>query len=150
LDASSKEASVKIMIAVDGSESAGRAVSWVAEHAGALGAEVVAVHAVDQPAYLMSAFNYYPVAPITDEGRDAIAEVAEREWCAPLTKREVPVRVVLRDGAPATVLLELANEERPDLVVTGQRGLGGFAELLLGSTSHQLAHHLDRPLLIVP
>jgi nucleotide-binding universal stress UspA family protein len=141
---------MKIMVAIDGSESVERAVAWIAEHAEGLGAEVVAVHAVDQPASLMSAFNYYPVAPITDEGRQAMAEVAEREWCAALTKREVPVRVVLRDGAPASVILELAKVERPDLVVTGQRGLGGFAELLLGSTSHQLAHHLDRPLLIVP
>jgi nucleotide-binding universal stress UspA family protein len=141
---------MKIIVAIDGSESAGRAVAWVADHASALEAEVVAVHAVDQPPYLMSAFSYYPVAPITDEGRHAIAELAEREWCAALTKREVPLRVVLRDGTPATVILEIAQEERPDLVVTGQRGLGGFAELLLGSTSHQLAHHLDRPLLIVP
>ena len=37
-----------------------------------------------------------------------------------------------------------------DLVVTGKRGRGGFAELLLGSTSHVLSHHLDRPLVIVP
>ena len=31
-----------------------------------------------------------------------------------------------------------------------RRGRGGFAELLLGSTSHQLTHHVDRPLVIVP
>lgn len=31
-----------------------------------------------------------------------------------------------------------------------RRGRGGFGKLLLGSTSHHLSHHLDRPLVIVP
>jgi nucleotide-binding universal stress UspA family protein len=48
------------------------------------------------------------------------------------------------------MLIEIARTEGAELVVTGRRGRGGFAELLLGSTSHQLTHHVDRPLVIVP
>jgi nucleotide-binding universal stress UspA family protein len=46
--------------------------------------------------------------------------------------------------------MEAAKAEQAELVVIGRRGRGGFAELFLGSTSHALTHHLDRPLLSVP
>ena len=54
------------------------------------------------------------------------------------------------NGSATVGLLNAARDEDADLVVVGRRGLGGFAELLLGSTSHQLSQHLGRPLLIVP
>jgi nucleotide-binding universal stress UspA family protein len=46
--------------------------------------------------------------------------------------------------------MQAARSEGAELVVTGRHGRGGFAELVLGSTSHELSHHLDRPLVIVP
>jgi nucleotide-binding universal stress UspA family protein len=65
-------------------------------------------------------------------------------------KASIPFRTVVLDGTPASAIIALADKEEADLVVTGRRGRGGFAELLLGSTSHQLSLHLNRPLVIVP
>jgi nucleotide-binding universal stress UspA family protein len=48
------------------------------------------------------------------------------------------------------VLLGAAETEQADLIVLGTRGLGGFPELMLGSTSLQMAEHSARPVLIVP
>jgi len=62
----------------------------------------------------------------------------------------VPFRTEVVDGYPPKVIIDVAAREAADLVVTGRRGLGGFKELLLGSTSNHLSHHLDRALLIVP
>jgi nucleotide-binding universal stress UspA family protein len=67
-----------------------------------------------------------------------------------LTLAHVAFRTVLAERYAADLIRSTAETEQADLVVVGRRGLGGFAELLLGSTSHQLAHHLDRPLVIVP
>jgi nucleotide-binding universal stress UspA family protein len=35
-------------------------------------------------------------------------------------------------------------------IAVGSRGLGGFGSLLLGSVSHALLQHADRPVVIVP
>ena len=129
-----------------------RAVGWCAEYAPALQAEVVAVYSIDIPVYASAGLGFSPIAiPLPPEpDREELREVIERDWCAPLTKAKVPFRILIRDGSPAPALIAVAEAEKADLVVTGRRGLGGFAELLLGSTSHHLSHHLDRPLVIVP
>jgi nucleotide-binding universal stress UspA family protein len=60
----------------------------------------------------------------------------------------VEVEPVVREGAPARVLLEEAD--KADLLVVGSRGLGGFRGLLLGSVSQQCSHHAPCPVVIVP
>jgi nucleotide-binding universal stress UspA family protein len=140
----------RIVCAVDGSESAARAVAWCAEHGKQLDAEVIAVHALDFPPFAVSSLSYMPIPPVSDTARDEILDLVRREWCAPLEKEGVPFVAELHDGSPADVVIQVADEKNAELVVTGRRGRGGFRELLLGSTSHQLAHHLKRPLLIVP
>ena len=142
--------SSRIVVAVDGSDSAHRAVEWCASVAPVLGAEVVAVHAIEEPVYPLPAMAYVAVPPLTAEARDEIRRTLEEEWCKPLADAGARYRSLLVDGPPASTIIHVADEEEADLVVTGRRGRGGFTELLLGSTSHQLAHHVGRPLVIVP
>jgi nucleotide-binding universal stress UspA family protein len=141
---------MKILVGIDGSEASLRALGWCANHAGQLGAEVVAVHTIDLPIVVSPTVPGFNLPDFRPVDREAIEETATKEWCAPLREAEVPFRVLLRDGAPAESIIEAARTENADLVVTGSRGRGGFAELLLGSTSHALSHHLHRPLLIIP
>ncbi|MDA3644285.1 universal stress protein [Saccharopolyspora indica] len=60
---------------------------------------------------------------------------------------DVAVRRVVVHGQPARALLDHA--EHAQLVVAGSRGRGGFAGLLLGSTSQQLVHHASCSVLVV-
>lgn len=55
-------------------------------------------------------------------------------------------RIVAADGA-AHRILDAASDAR--LIVMGSRGRGGFAGLLLGSTSQAVLHHASCPVLIV-
>jgi nucleotide-binding universal stress UspA family protein len=139
-----------VIVGVDGSEDAQRAVAWCAEHATAFGDEVVAVHAIETPSYIAARAPYVWINVPTDEQSTELEEHARTEWCKPLADAGISYRVVVRVGGAAPVLIDVAAEENAVLVVTGRRGLGGFKELLVGSTSHHLAHHLDRPLVIVP
>ena len=139
----------KIIVGVDGSVHSGRAVRWCAAHAPAFGAEVVVVHAIGVPVPLAMG-PYYAYPGLTPEQRDELRDVVGRDWCKPLADSGVSYRVVLVEDSPAAAIIQTAHNEQAALVVTGRRGRGGFAELLLGSTSHQLSHNLDRPLVIVP
>ncbi len=140
---------MKIVVGTDGSTFSERAVEWCARMAGKLDAEVIVVHSIEIPV-AASGLGYLPIPPLSPETREAVREVLAEKWCLALAAANVPYRTVLTDGNAATALAEVARDEDADLVVTGRRGLGGFAELLVGSTSHQLSHHLDRPLVIVP
>ena len=139
---------MKIVVGVDGSEGSKRAIAWCAEYAGALGAEVLAVHALEMPIF---ASSLDPIAPavLSAGDREHIEGVLQNEWCKPLADAGIPFRSEVVDGYPPKVLIDVSSKEKADLVVTGRRGLGGFKELLLGSTSNHLSHHLHRPLVII-
>jgi len=141
---------VKIIVGVDGSVSSARAVEWCVRYAPPLAAEVIAVFSIEIPVFAASSFGAIAVPPPYEPDHDQVREVVETQWCAPLAQAKVGFRVVLMDGSAASAIMTLAERESADLVVVGRRGRGGFAELLLGSTSHQLSHHLDRALVIVP
>jgi nucleotide-binding universal stress UspA family protein len=140
----------KILVGVDGSDHAHRAVEWCAKYAPKLDAEVVVVHVVDLPTYAAAGAPYVWLPVMEPEEREKLRDVVQRDWCKPLADAGVSHRVVLMEGSPTRALMEAAESEDVALVVTGRRGRGGFAELVLGSTSHALSHHLGRPLVIVP
>jgi len=134
-----------IVLGVDGSENAARAAEWTAELAGALAAEVVAVHAGGLLAHLAPDVTV-PTATHQEELRDAF----EDKWCSPLRASGVRDRARLEEGPPTAVLLGVADEEHADLVVLGTRGLGGAGGLLLGSTSHHVVQLSRCPVAVVP
>jgi nucleotide-binding universal stress UspA family protein len=141
-----------IVVGVDGSEGAMRALRWCADHAAAFDAVAVVVHAVDLVPYYpygdVALGGATPIPPI--EAEEARRDTIARDWCAPLAAAGVEYRVEVVEGPPATVISDIAGRDGADLVVIGRTGHGALAELLLGSTGKHLASHLDRPLLIVP
>lgn len=135
----------RVIVAVDGSPNSIAAVRWAAGLAAIAGAEVVAVHALG----LLEGLDAEGPVPAQPH-REEIRRQLEDTWCAPLDEAGVRTRRVLRDGNPISVILAVAAEEEADVIVVGSRGLGGYPELLLGSTSTQIAQHSDRPVVIVP
>ena len=55
----------------------------------------------------------------------------------------------LEHGDPTAIILEYADRENADLIVLGRRGLGSFAELMLGSVSHKVTQLTQRSCLTV-
>jgi nucleotide-binding universal stress UspA family protein len=139
----------RIVLGVDGSIGAAAALDWCIQCAPPLDAEVIAVHVLDVgPLYFGPATIAALQPPIAQVRRDRVAML--EKWAEPLADAGVQHRTELVDGLPAPQLDQVAIDEDADLIVVGRRGTGGFAELLLGSVPHALAHHAHRPVLIVP
>lgn len=47
-------------------------------------------------------------------------------------------------------ILEYADSSDAELIVTGSRGLSGIKTVVLGSVSHGLVNHSQRPVLVIP
>jgi nucleotide-binding universal stress UspA family protein len=59
-------------------------------------------------------------------------------------------RVAEANESVAKTITEVAREIDARLIVCGQRGRGAIASAVLGSVSHQLSAHAERPVLIAP
>jgi nucleotide-binding universal stress UspA family protein len=59
-------------------------------------------------------------------------------------------RIAEANESVAKTIREVAREIDACLIVCGQRGRGAFASAVLGSVSHQLSAHAERPVLIAP
>ncbi len=136
----------RVVVGIDGSSNSRAAAQWAARLAGALGAEVVAVHALGLLERLEPGSEPEPAEGHLTE----IESLFANDWCAPLAEAGVKHRREMRYGPPVQVILEVADTENADLVVVGSRGLGGPSALLLGSTSSRLANSSRRPVVIVP
>jgi nucleotide-binding universal stress UspA family protein len=135
------------VVGVEGSESSAAALKWTARLAKSLGSQVIAVYAVDIPAYYPEPYGL-PVQ-FDLEWRASIQSDFENRWCKPLKAAGVRYRAVMQDGRAASVVTDVADRENADMVVVGRRGRSGVAELLLGSTSHELVLHSKRPVVVI-
>lgn len=137
----------RIVVGVDGSDHARRALRWALEEARLRQATIVAVHAWHLP--YDGSHPYTALAFDPDRFEHQARSTLERAVHAEDTHGlAAPVETVVVHGTAAAALLEAANGA--DLLVVGARGLGGFTGLLLGSVSNQVSHHASCPVVIVP
>jgi len=138
----------RVMVGLDGSPQAELALRWAIREAKAWDAELVAVTGVPVTAG-SGTLAWLPVAVDREQVLEDVAaaldvlvdRVVAEEPGAPTITRMV------RDGTGAQLLTEIAGGG--DLLVVGSRGRGGFAGLLLGSTSQAVLHHAQCPVMIV-
>lgn len=81
------------------------------------------------------------------QARQRVDEGAELARDAGLNAR---ARTCVRNGSIANTVLAEADDVGAEAIVLGTRGLTGLKSLLLGSVSHAVAQHADRPVIVVP
>ncbi len=140
----------RIVVGVDGSENSRRALEWALEEARLRKACINVVHAWEPS--LMIGFGTLPDGATEYEGTaydEAARSLLDEMIAAAHTKDlAAPIEKIAVRGSAAWALLETAKGA--DVIVVGSRGRGGFAGLLLGSVSQQVAQHAHCPVVIVP
>ncbi len=133
-----------IVVGVDGSADAGRALDAAVELAQAFGTELRAVHALG----LMTIIDGEHV-PSFDHRND-VERLLHDRWCGHLDQFGIDYRIELHDGNPTEVLVHLAEDASPAFLVVGARGIGENLDRDLGSTSYHVMRHARCPVVVVP
>lgn len=140
-----------VVVGVDGSDPARRALSWAMTEAELRKLPLYVVAASPNPPTLAA---MAPGPVFTDDVEAALAavrETAQETVNRANQERDKPyegdLRIMVYSGTATEVLLGLS--ERHELVVVGSRGAGGFSRLLLGSVSTAVVHHAACPVLVV-
>jgi len=136
-----------VVVGVDGSHTSDAAVDFAFQAAARRSTNLVAVHVWDDvfvPGSHRLQKHVFDSAHIEQEERALLAERIARWACK---YPDVSVQQELAQGRAVTTLLEYA--QRAQLLVVGSHGRGGFAGMLLGSTSHSLIIHSSCPVIVV-
>ncbi|MGH2879740.1 MAG: universal stress protein [Solirubrobacteraceae bacterium] len=140
----------RILVAIDGSEHAKRALGEAIDLADMAKAKLTVISVHQRPSTLMVGG---PIVPPVDFGELDLALQSEHAQLLDSALEQVPddvsVTKVLGEGPPAPAILAQAKKDDSDLIVMGSRGRGGMASMLLGSVSHQVLQHSGVPVLVV-
>jgi nucleotide-binding universal stress UspA family protein len=139
-----------IVVGIDDSVHSRAALRWAAYEAHLRNALLRVIHAWHAPSPTTGVFGpttvavFYPgyLQRRAANVAQAAANEARRLW------PDLTVEMSTPRGHPSEELLLAA--EQADLLVVGSRGLGGFGDLLLGSTSQYLVSHAPCPVVVVP
>lgn len=136
-----------ILVAIDGSGHATNAMRSAAAMAKAFDATLVLL-AVDGCRPLEG-----PLAELAQTEDLSRSEIFDRILSSALTlagaPAEIKVEQQVRVGDPAHEILAEARRAGADLIIVGSRGLGEYAELLLGSVSRKVLHLAKIPVMVV-
>lgn len=155
-----------ILVPVDGSETALKAVSFAVEEAKLRGAKVIISH-MDVPYIGTKASEVYMASQrdlrlaqlphdvqepqgriITDLAEDPVLEEVQKIIGELATGVNIEYRRRITSRI-AQCLLEQADNLKVDLIVMGNRGTGEFLELLMGSISTKIVNYAKCPVVIV-
>jgi nucleotide-binding universal stress UspA family protein len=140
-----------MVVGTDGSETAGEAVRQATELAKQVGAKV----------HLVSAYEPVPEGRLREERqqvpgdlqwmvnpREDVTETLEKA-AEKLREAGVDVETHAREGDPADAILDVAEEERAELIVVGNKGMTGAKRFLLGSVPNKVSHHAPCSVMII-
>ncbi|MDJ0846451.1 universal stress protein [Crocosphaera sp.] len=141
---------MKILVAVDCSESTEKVVNKAQEMAKALSAKLWLIH-VAQPE---PDFLGYKTGPQTE--RDFVAKTfhAEhsqiQEMAEKLRNEGIETTALLIQGSTVETILKETKKLEADMIIMGSHSRNPISELFLGSVSKGVISQSDCPILIVP
>ena len=137
-----------ILVGVDGSHASYKATWWAANYAKHAGLTLQIVCAYSLPSYAAVSFDATYTAMGDDNAAHSDAQEILSKAKAIADEQGVEATTLIVTGDPASVFVELSRNY--NLIVIGNRGKGGLAERLLGTTSSSLPAYAYCPIVVVP
>ena len=140
-----------IVVGTDGSDTAKEAVRQATELAKQVGDSI----------HLVSAYEPVPSSRLREEKRDVPPDMewmvnpredvdaTLKEAAAQIDEAGVNAQTYAREGDPADAILDVAEEQKADLIVVGNKGMTGAKRFLLGSVPNKVSHHAPCSVLII-
>jgi nucleotide-binding universal stress UspA family protein len=141
----------RIVVGTDGSETAKEAVRQAADLAKQVGAKLDVVSAYEPvpESRLREERLQVPadMSHVVSPNEDVEATLAEA--AKDVEDNGVEVETYARQGDPADAILDVAEEQKADLIIVGNKGMTGAKRFLLGSVPNKVSHHAPCSVLIV-
>lgn len=132
-----------ILIAVDGSEHAKKALEVACRLMGQDNATLHILHVPEVLAYdttMVWGIGAVALESSREVLEDAGQKIIEKASDAAREQGASHVETHLHQGDPARLILRKAEDLGVEAIVLGSRGLGNFAGLMMGSVSHKVTH----------
>lgn len=148
----------KILVALDGSEPADKALDYALDLAEKYSANILLLSVIQPAIVPMISYPASGVSPVLPAVYSAYTKgfraghkkvLSQALKKARKTKPKLKVSTKLEEGRPSDKIVEAAKHGNFDIIVMGSRGLGGIKEFLLGSVSDRVSDYAECPVLIV-
>lgn len=131
-----------ILVPIDGSDQAERAVDFAVNLADRYGAKITVLCVYRHHSYLEASFSM--VRPSDPEPPDKALEAFAKETAQAAKQRALDegakqVEAFVKRGPPARTIVDFARQRQVDTIVMGARGTGDIESFLLGSVSHKVS-----------
>jgi len=143
-----------ILVALDGSEPASRALALAADLTVRYGATLHLVHVTSRPMVVSEGLKEFARTegvdlPLSVEMSGLGQSIIAAGQALAAGKKVHSVKVDVLSGDAAERLLEYAREQAIDLIALGRRGVGPIRGLLMGSVSWKVNSLAECPVLTV-
>jgi nucleotide-binding universal stress UspA family protein len=137
---------MKILVAYDGSEPAKKALDKAIEMTTSYGGELALLTVTE------------PVCPlgVTEEDCGKMDQILKKQTEEILSKvkqrleeQSIKASALVRVGSPADEIINVAEQEKVDMIVLGSHGRHGAKRFFLGSVSSRVASHANCSVIIV-
>ena len=143
----------KIMVACDFSEYSKAALTYAADLAEKLKADLLITHVINQrDVDAVHAVSVYSAAISVEEfTKNQMENRLQRidKLIEETATTHFPIKKLVRVGVPFQELIRSINEEDVDLVVMGPKGRGNIKGILFGTTAEKMFRHCPVPLLSI-
>ncbi len=139
----------RILVPVDFSPRSRQALRYAVEFARSSQAEIIALHVVPPPSRARVATLAYLHQPLPHAPRSRVAhaQVELGAMVSSIDHQGIAIDERIEAGDPTATTVQVATEERSDLIILGTRGRHGVADFLLGSVAKSLVDCAPCPVL---